>query len=331
MLDVSFIIPYFNGQSTIVRCLDSIYSLELYKDSFEIIIVDDCSLIPAQTVLAEYICTHPDIHIIRHTENKCQGGAKNTGIRYSKGRYIIFADQDDFIIPNNLKLAMLEAFNSNPDMLSCRFNVISIDGESTEKGLKLPNSFTVDGKTFCESCFDAGQSLAPWSYLYRRDYLQQISHPMAEGVLMEDSDWIAWHLIFANKIVYLPIPIYCWVMCPSSITHGQSWRHKADWVKFGYRKIRDSRLYASHSERFASIMESDGRFNIEQAFKKLWKTDKYYRFYKHIGDEMLGALRQMQWSSITAFMINYPKLTAFCLSIVGPILKGFRHIIHHSA
>ncbi|MBQ9893665.1 MAG: glycosyltransferase family 2 protein [Bacteroidales bacterium] len=326
MAEYSFIIPYFNGHDTIVRCLNSIYSTAIDRDSFEIIIIDDCSPISAESVLADYICNHLNIRIVRHPENRCQGGAKNTGIRLSIGKYIIFADQDDYVISDNLRIAMREALKRSPDMLACKYDVVFENGESVEKGLDRHNSFSIDGKTFCETCFNPGFSLAPWSYLYRRAFLQQVSHPMAEGVLMEDSDWIAWHLIHADKIDYLPLPIYCWVMNPTSITHGQSWRHKADWVKFGYRKIRDSKLYSSISTPFAEIMKADGRYNIEKAFKKLWKTDKYQLFYNHLGNDVLDSIRDMKWSPYITFMLNHPKAAVLCLSLLGPCLKGVHRI-----
>lgn len=322
MLAISFIIPYYNGQATIVRCLDSIYSVGLVLDSFEILVVDDCSTLPAEKVLSDYICSHPNLKVFRHSENKCQGGAKNTGIRLSKGKYIVFADQDDYIIPENVQIAINEALDSSPDIMACKFRVVQEDGSILERGLERLSAFTTDGKDFCENSFDPSYSLAPWSYIYSREYLFNISHPMEENVLMEDSDWVAWHLFFAKKILYLPIPIYCWIMNPFSITHVISCRHTADRVKFGYRKIRDSKEYKKTSEKFAMTMEDDGKYNIEHTFKKLWKADNYFQFYKHIGDDVLKKTRQMQWSPKTAFMLNHPQTTSVLLSIVGPILKG---------
>ena len=329
-MDISFIIPYYNGQTTIVRCLDSIYAIGLNLNSFEILLIDDCSTLPAEEVLADYICNHNNLKVIRHTENLCQGGAKNTGIRLSVGRYLVFADQDDYIISENMRAAIHKALNSSPDMLACTFRIIFENGSTVEKGLERTAPFSTDGKSFCESAFDPSQSLAPWSYIYSREYLIKMSHPMEEKVLMEDSDWVAWHLVYANTISYLPLPIYYWVMNPHSITHVKSWRNAADRIKFGYRKIRDSREFRKTSESFAEVMKDDGKYNIENTFKKLWKVDKYFLFYKHIGEDVLIEIRQMPWSSMTAFMLNHTKTTSVVLSIIGPILKG-AHFFYHKA
>lgn len=321
MINVSFIIPFYNGEDTIKNCLNSIYSTGMEEPSFEIIIVDDFSPTPASQVLKDNYLSHNNIRIIRHSENLCQGGAKNTGIKNSVGKYIVFADQDDQIISENLTIAVTEALQCNPDILACKYIVRHENGREEEKGLDHPTGFSTDGKTFCESYFDPGYSLAPWSYIYRRDYLISISHPMAERVLMEDADWIAWHLLYAKSIDYLPIPIYCWVRNSSSITHGMTWRHKADYVKFGYRKIRDSLEFTKTSELFAKTMETDGKYNIEHTFKKLWKIDNYSLFYQHVGNDVIDGLRNIRWSRKTTFMLNYPNLTSALLSMFGPLIK----------
>ena len=204
MVSVSFIIPFYNGDATILRCLQSIYSIGMKEDEYEIIIVDDCSPIPAELVLADISHLHSNLKIIRHDVNKRQGGAKNTGIKVSSGKYLVFADQDDYIIPNNLFSAIKKTLISECDMCACRFFIVSEDGTMKEVGANLSEETTTTGKCYCESYFDAGKCLAPWSYVYRRDFLLSLSHPMEENVLMEDSDWVAWHLFFAKKVLYLP-------------------------------------------------------------------------------------------------------------------------------
>lgn len=324
MLDVSFIIPFYNGELTIKRCLDSIYSIGMDENRFEIIIVDDCSPVEAQSALADYLTCHNNIRVIRHEQNKRQGGAKNTGIKAAAGDYIAFADQDDYVIPKNQKQAIERALATRPDMLACKWLLKQEDGSTTVCGLDLTDGISENGKTYCETWFDAGKCLAPWSYLYKRDFLIKMARPMAENVLMEDADWIAWHLFYAPRVEFMNHPIYCWVMNPSSITHGLSWRHKADWVKYGYRKIKDSVQMTSDSPQFGAMMKSDGKHNIENVFKKLWKTDNYSLFYQHIGSGVLKDLQTMEWSRQTSFMLRHPSFVCACLGIIGPVLKSIR-------
>ena len=197
-----------------------------------------------------------------------------------------------------------------------------------EDGIQTGEGKIMSGKEFCENHFVTGYNLAPWANLYRREFLLEINHPYEENVVMEDSDWIAWHWIHAEIVGVWNSPIYTWVMNPDSITHSTHYIHKADWIKFGYRKIRDANLYVSLSPIFSNIMKLDGKENIRGGFMKLWKTDNYSLFYEHIGNDILAELNKMDWNQPVKGMIAHPKHASFVLSIIGPILKTINIIRH---
>lgn len=325
---LSYIIPFYNGEDSILRSLDSIYAIGLPIEDYEVIIIDDCSPTRAKDVLQEYVQTHPNLQIIRHAYNKRQGGAKNTGIRAAKGEYIAFADQDDEVVSANVIKALRFAIDNKVDMLACHYYIKKEDGTMREDGIQTGEGKIMSGKEFCENHFVTGYNLAPWANLYRREFLLEINHPYEENVVMEDSDWIAWHWIHAEIVGVWNSPIYTWVMNPDSITHSTHYIHKADWIKFGYRKIRDANLYVSLSPIFSNIMKLDGKENIRGGFMKLWKTDNYSLFYEHIGNDILAELNKMDWNQPVKGMIAHPKHASFVLSIIGPILKTINIIRH---
>ena len=90
------IIPVYNVEEYLKECLESIIN-QTYKD-IEIICVDDCSPDKSADIIKEYALKDNRIKYIKHTENKFQGGARNTGIISAKGKYITFVDSDDYII-----------------------------------------------------------------------------------------------------------------------------------------------------------------------------------------------------------------------------------------
>ena len=329
-MKLSYIIPFYNGQDTIHHCLDSILAIGLNLNEVEIIIVDDCSPVSAESILSDYLVKYRNIRIIQHSVNKRQGGAKNTGISLAKGKYIAFADQDDTIIANNSKLALDFALKHDVDMLACHYTILHEDKNIREYGIDKGDKQIISGKEFCEQYFATGYNLAPWANLYKRNFLQKVSRPYEENVVMEDADWIAWHWIHANKVGILNIPIYTWVMNPTSITHSQHYINRADWIKYGYRKIRDAHSYKSKSSKFSEIMENDGRQNIIGGMKKIWKVDNYFKFYQHLARSCdayihtyipLRELQKMQWSGIVKLLIQYPILSCICLYPIGSILK----------
>lgn len=327
IIKLSIIIPYYNGQDTILNCLDSILAMDIPKNEYEIIVVDDCSPIPAKSILAEYLKKNSNIFVIKHDVNKRQGGAKNTGIRLAKGLYIAFADQDDTIITHNSPRALEFAIEKQVDILACHYTIQNEAGIIVEYGINKGNQKLFSGKDFCEQYFQAGYNLAPWANLYRREYLMQLARPFEENVVMEDSDWIAWHWIHADKVGVLNIPIYTWIMNPASITHSQHYINRADWIKFGFRKIADARLFKSKSPIFAEIMENDGKQNIIGGMLKVWKVDNYCKFYAHLGSS-LQDLQQIKWPGIVRFLIQHPLLSCICLYPIGSILKLINYARH---
>ena len=144
---------------------------------------------------------------------------------------------------------------------------------------------------------------------------------------MEDSDWVAWHWIHAERVGVFNQPIYTWIMNPSSITHSQHYANRADWIKFGYRKIRDAKLYGSLSNTFASIMIRDGKWNIEGGMKSVWKVDNYCLFYRHLGST-LKDLQKMKWSGVVKLLICYPCLSLCLLYMLGLPIKYLNYARH---
>lgn len=84
VLDISFIIPVFNGQKTIKRCLDSIYHIGISSNSFEVLVIDDCSTDFTTTIVDEYASHHSNLVLIRQTSNHRQGAARNRGISLAR-------------------------------------------------------------------------------------------------------------------------------------------------------------------------------------------------------------------------------------------------------
>ena len=91
----SFIIPAYNASSTIVRCLDSIYTLGLAEQDFEVVCIDDCSTDNTIEVIEHYAKKHSNITLLRQARNHRQGAARNRGVSIAKGEYIVFVDSYD--------------------------------------------------------------------------------------------------------------------------------------------------------------------------------------------------------------------------------------------
>ena len=313
--------PFYNGAEIVARALESIYQMPLSTDEYEVIVVDDCSPVSAEDVLNGCQKTHPNVRIIRHKKNTRQGGAKNTGMADAKGRYIALIDQDDMIVPENMYRSIQKAIDTEADVVACHYFVQEADGSRREIGVEYPDKDVVSGKEYCENYYDPHDSIGPWSYLYKTEYVHRLNRPMKEHVLLEDPDWTIWHLIHAEKMAFSPLPIYVWVMNPTSITHSTAcYTNRVDWIKAGLRKIDDAEKYRDVSAVFADKITIDGRWNVIEGFRRLWKVDQYRAFYEGLGDS-LAQLRAMHWNCKTDFYINHPTWSMCFLYMCGTPIK----------
>ncbi|MDL1957570.1 MAG: glycosyltransferase [Candidatus Desulfofervidus auxilii] len=102
-IDFSIIIPTYNRANFVVEAINSVLN-QTYKLPYEIIVVDDGSIDKTEKILLEYMKKEPRLKFIKHEKNKGPAAARNTGIIHSKGKYLLFLDSDDKLLPNALSI-----------------------------------------------------------------------------------------------------------------------------------------------------------------------------------------------------------------------------------
>ena len=118
MKSISIIIPIYNVQDYLKKCLDSLY-LQTRPD-YEIILVNDGSTDNSLSICKEYKEKYPDTILI----DKHNGGlsdARNTGVAVATGRYIYFLDSDDWLAPNAIRPLYDMAINKNCEVVQGGF------------------------------------------------------------------------------------------------------------------------------------------------------------------------------------------------------------------
>jgi len=189
---VSIIIPIYNVEDYLSRCLDSCLQ-QIFSD-FEIIAVDDCGSDSSMAIVKSY--SDVRIKVVHHDINRGLSAARNTGLKHASGKYILFLDSDDYIAPNLLKLCVNEAEQKQVDFVS--FNSVKVD----EKGEQFANfwmqkyagqdlhNITIHHPAACTL---AGWDVAAWAKLVRRDFL--LAHQINFD---EQQTWFEDHLFSAQ-------------------------------------------------------------------------------------------------------------------------------------
>ena len=214
---LSIIVPVYNVEQYLSKCLDSLLQQNIAVEDYEIIVVNDGSMDGSLSIAEKYAEKNKNIKVINQ-ENQGPGGARNTGINYAIGRYLFFVDSDDYIESNCLN-DLLQYTEEEDDLDALRFNYRRVyeNGRiaETEK-LVLSNKKIKTGKKFISD--DLGNLCYGVMYLFKTEIIKQQNLFFKTDIYFEDVEWLSRVLLQINKIGYLDKLVYNYFRRTGSIT-----------------------------------------------------------------------------------------------------------------
>ena len=174
MIKVTVIVPVYNAEKTINRCLDSLTGQTLKE--IEIITINDKSTDSSLDILKDYQKKYKNIIIIDNKENLGPAGSRNKGLEKASGEYIGFVDSDDFVDKDMYKV-MSSYMNDKVDLVTCsryRDNgkkikeIINTQKTTNPLDLSLISNYTAD-KLFKKDIIDKYNIRFPEKYRYAED------------------------------------------------------------------------------------------------------------------------------------------------------------------
>lgn len=151
MTKISVIIPVYNTEQYLPKCLNSVCKQTL-KD-IEIICINDCSTDNSPKVLKEYVKNDNRIRIIDFKKNKGAAIARNTGIKEAKGEYIGFVDSDDFIDLDFYEKLYTKALETNADIIKGAYKDAKTGEIDTTINIKIKENPQNFCSTYCSAIF----------------------------------------------------------------------------------------------------------------------------------------------------------------------------------
>lgn len=224
MPDISIIVPIYNAEKYIAKCVDSLVNQT--KKELEFILINDGSTDNTE----EIIKTYKDKRI-KYYKNKNQGIGKtrNFGISKSTGKYIMFLDSDDYLSKNACQKMYEKILESNSDLVICDFYKVYDYGKTEE--VKLPN-FSETNLKIRPSIINE-INLAPWNKIYKRELIIKNKIKFIENLKYEDAPFVIEALSKAKKISKLNESLNYYVI------HGNSETTVRDERCFDILKIVD--------------------------------------------------------------------------------------------
>lgn len=204
---ISVIIPCYNVENLIDRCLDSIEKQTIGIDNLEIILVDDASTDKTWSKIEAFEQRYPEsVMAIHCDENGRQGTARNIGMQYASAKYIAFIDSDDWIEEDMLESLYQPMTSHDYDFTACGFWRDKADGSlliSRNEG-SGDKHFIIDNDskrgTFI-MCMSAG--LTAWGKLYRRSFLLDNDIYFLEKCAYEDRFFILLVYLYAKDVLVI--------------------------------------------------------------------------------------------------------------------------------
>lgn len=198
MKKLSFIIPVYNVEKYISRCLDSVLTQNIPLENYEVIVVNDGSPDNSADIVRNYASRYQNI-ILVEKENGGLSSARNYGIEYCNGEYVWMVDSDDTIQENCLKELLQYAEANKLDFVS--IPIIDNFLNTNEKVLSNVNNKPVNQVVNNIEYLDKfAVEHSAWSFIVRRECFKEKDVRFIEGITQEDFEFVIRLLEHCHRI-----------------------------------------------------------------------------------------------------------------------------------
>ncbi len=294
MCKVSIIVPVYNAQSTLEKCIASI-TAQTYRD-FELLLINDGSVDNSADICRA--ASFEDARIVYiEKENGGAASVRNLGIDSAKGDYLCFIDSDDYVEPDMLEFMYDKAIQHNADIVQCGY-IMENDGVSSAIvnadgvycGDEINNRIVeIKSKNLIDS---------PCNKLYKRSFVVESGVRMPENEAFEDTDFNLRLLRYKPKIVLSERAFYHYILHMGSTTRHYNpdklniMKKRAKLLKEVTRGIDDYCDFYLIKSVFSAIIDmflSCSKKQIYTQIKNECISDEFYAAAKNSSAVGIGA------------------------------------------
>lgn len=236
MVKFSIIVPVYNTEEYLERCIESI--LKQTFEDFEIILVNDGSTDNSKKIITDYQKQYPEKIKVVNKKNGGLSSARNKGVSKAKGEYILFVDSDDYIEKGLLKTLNTKTKDC-PDLI--RFQIKEIRDNKICMHRELPFE-TVKGDKAFKKIIKYHYVETAWCYTYRREFYKKNKFSFSEGKYHEDFGLIPYVIMCASKVKSIGYVGYNYVIRSGSIMTEVNYeknKKKAEDFLYHYKNLVD--------------------------------------------------------------------------------------------
>tara|TARA_R110002020_G_scaffold279756_16_gene495558 strand:- start:511 stop:1494 length:984 start_codon:yes stop_codon:yes gene_type:complete len=296
MIAVTIIVPMYNVAGYLKTCIASILDQNLVDDTFEVLMIDDESPDNSRNIAEGLSKKYSFIKVISQ-ENRGLGGARNTGIRNSCGKYILFLDADDKLMPHALNKLIQLSDKYNLDILEFGAEKENEAGEVIASITKTTQGEVYNGVQYCNNIKYMGSAC---NKLYALSYLKEYKLFFLEKIYGEDFEFNTRAFYYAKRVMATDIIGASFLQSSNSITRNNDQKKKDKYLS-DYVKILEN-LSAFSKDKLDNV--NDTYFLQERlslitinTFYFLFKNNYSYKKFKQVRKDLVQK---------KIFFTNYP-------------------------
>lgn len=282
-MDLSIIIPVYNTDQYLRRCLDSIRETD--SSSFEVLLIDDGSTDKSGSICDEYVSSDSRFRVI-HKENGGVSVARNLGVHQVTGNFIWFLDSDDYLVPGAVKrcLELMQEYRDIDVFVSPM--LISYEGREEEAyvSYQIEEPYVVSGRSLLME--RNIQIVGPPQFLIRRSMFQSPWLTFPLGMRFEDEYFARVLKYLDGKFLILKEHLYVYRQWPGSHMNSLQVSNSHDIIrvyeqldKFAGSEVSEQDQTWFRNNIVFFLLESYTRnkaFFSTEEFKQFRKTDGRY-------------------------------------------------------
>ncbi len=196
---ISIIIPVYNQEETLSKCLDSVLGQEF--SDFEVLLIDDASIDFTAQICSNYAKKDARIKVITNASNKGQGYSRNLALTQARGQYVTFVDSDDYITSILLQHGV-QILEERKDVDMVHFDAQNMSAQFTDAcWSRIPPGCRAGVDVFQDFCYGKIASHVAWGKVYRKNFLEQ-HNIFFSKYLWEDYVFVIKSYYYAHNIYF---------------------------------------------------------------------------------------------------------------------------------
>lgn len=268
---LSIIIPTYNMEALLARCLDSLLAINSEEQlaALEVLVVNDGSKDRSLEIATAYAQKYTSSVRVIDKVNGNYGSCINAGMSLATGKYVRILDADDWYDTDALAQLLDQLKKSDADLLLTDYSRVFAEGKKLRFGYEIPPSQLLDATILSDPNFYTKAMMH--AFTFKRELFELMgSYKQTEGISYTDQEWIFYPLEYVKTVVYFPLDVYQYFIG----REGQTMDPEVERKKVG-DKVLITRRMLTYFCRFESEQSPFRRYieyRLERMIMQVYKT-----------------------------------------------------------